>query len=443
MTEAAKVLFVAPSAYPLGGVQSWLDYLLPGLRSRGWDSVLGLVSGRFHDVERYLAVHPGHKHVVVESPTGSREGRVRSLIRTIREVKPAVLVSVNICDCYAAVERMRRNGAAAPKVVMADHSLDPDYLCDARRWRHVLDGFVATNRLTERLARDYAGLPEERICYAPYGVPHALRAAGIRPKDGGCLRIAYSGRVDEIQKRAHDISAILAALECKGVDFKFRLAGGGPYLGQLQEQLRQQVERGVVEFLGVLDANALREHLYEWANVLLVTSSWETGPIVIWEAMAHELPVVSSRYVGSGLEGGLRHGINCLLFEPGDIGVGASQLARLLDPSLRQSLATNGRLMVESRYSEARSVAAWDGALRRICEAAEIQSDQPVMEFSPAGRLDRWIGPVQGDRLRQLLGLEHQHADPGSEWPHTHHRLTAAQESEYWAQARQVDRNTT
>src|SRR5262245_37215454 len=38
------VLFVAPSAYPLGGVVTWLDYLLASLAYCAWRLVLGLTS---------------------------------------------------------------------------------------------------------------------------------------------------------------------------------------------------------------------------------------------------------------------------------------------------------------------------------------------------------------------------------------------------------------
>src|SRR5690349_18307661 len=42
---ARNILFVAPSAYPLGGVATWLDYVVPGLRHRNWKVTLGLVQG--------------------------------------------------------------------------------------------------------------------------------------------------------------------------------------------------------------------------------------------------------------------------------------------------------------------------------------------------------------------------------------------------------------
>ena len=67
----------------------------------------------------------------------------------------------------------------------------------------------------------------------------------------------------------------------------------------LRDALAQGGWLGRTRFLGVLDAAALRR-AYGEAGCLLLTSAWETGPLVVWEAMAAGLPVVSAAYTGSG-----------------------------------------------------------------------------------------------------------------------------------------------
>lgn len=440
MTTPVIILFVAPAAYPLGGVQTWLDYLLPALREHKWNPVLGLVSGRHHDVDGYIKVHPAHEHVVIENPTGSSAGRIQSLVNVIRRVKPQMVVSVNICDCYAAVEMMRANGEASPHVVMADHSLDADFLRDAKKWRHVIDGFIGTNRLTVRLAHDYGGIAEQRIHYAPYGVPLTPYESSDSKGGEGPLRIAYSGRVDKAQKRAQDIPYILSTLEKFNIDYIFRLAGGGPYLAELQDQLQPMVKRGCVEFLGVLDAAALDTEIYDWAQALLVTSIWETGPLVIWEAMARGLPVVTSRYIGAGAEASLIHNVNCLMFPTGDTKAAARELQRVTDSTLRSTLALAGYALIVNRYTIEKSVEAWNGCLKKII-GAQILSYNGIRETNlPAGRLDRWFGSETGEYIRRLLGFAHQHESPGSEWPHVAQGLSKQHEDQYWVEAALADR---
>lgn len=437
---AKRVLFVAPSAYPLGGVQTWLDYLLPGLAQCGWQPVLGLTVGRFHDVGRYLAVHPWGDCVSITNPTGSAEGRIRALIETIHRVHPHLVVSVNVPDVYAAVERLRAQQETTPHVAMSNHSIESQYLSDAKIWRHVLDGMIGTNRLTCRLAEEYVSLEAARVHYAPYGVE--CPSLPVRhARNEGALRIAYSGRLDERQKRTQDIPTILDKLNELGVDYKFHVAGGGLSEAALRERLRSGIESGRVRFLGVLDPAVLNECLYDWADVLLVTSLWETGPIVIWEAMARGLPVVSSRYVGSGLEGSLKDGDNCLLFPVGDTEMAAAQLRRMTDPTLRAALAERGYQQVRECYTREQSVKSWDRCLRAILQQPRCGIHSQLNRVTPAGRLDRWLGTGVGESVRRALGQSYRHTEPGGEWPHVHgfYNLEDQNNNEFWVRVAQVD----
>src|SRR5215475_4721925 len=74
MSEGS-ILIVAPSAYPLGGVATWIDYIVPGLRRRGWQVTLGLTEGTLHNVDAYLAVHPMQGVIRIPNWTATREGR--------------------------------------------------------------------------------------------------------------------------------------------------------------------------------------------------------------------------------------------------------------------------------------------------------------------------------------------------------------------------------
>lgn len=480
MKASPCLLFVAPSAYPLGGVQTWLDYLLPGLAERKWRPVLGLVAGRFHDVDRYLAIHPWSETVAIANPTGSAEGRVSALMATIERVQPDLVVSVNIPDSFAAVARLRQRRPSSPRVVMTNHSVEAQYLGDAQGWRDVLDAMIGTNRLTCRLAVEWAGLAPARVFYAPYGVelpPHPDRRATEGPAgpstdhptvrvsarvtnrsahpatdpvtdpateypfEGRPLCIAYSGRLDEVQKRASDIPLILDALEDLGVDYQLRLAGEGPSAAGLRERLHPRVAAGQVSFLGVLAPAALNEKLYDWADVLLVTSSWETGPIVIWEAMARGLPVVTSRYIGSGLENSLLDGDNCLLYPVGDTRAAATQLRRMTDTSQRAALAQRGRALVANRYTRPLSVARWDACLRAILDLPQQPPPRTLRSVPPAGRLDRWLGTGLGEHVRRLSGRAHRHGDAGGEWPHVSWRncTDPSADKTLWELARRMD----
>jgi hypothetical protein len=206
----------------------------------------------------------------------------------------------------------------------------------------------------------------------------------------------------------------------------------------LRERLRPGIDAGRVQFLGVLDSSTLNERLYHWADVLLLTSYWETGPIVIWEAMAHGLPVVSSRYVGSGLEGSLKEGDNCLLFPVGDVEAAAAQLRRATDFQLRAALAERGYQLVRDRYTREQSVASWDHCLRAILQQTPRDNASVGTSLPPAGRLDRWLGTSLGERIRRMLGRSFPHTDPGGEWPHAN-SICHVNEPDFWENAAHID----
>ena len=425
---SATVLLLAPSAYPLGGVAVWLAYLAPGLAAHGWRARVGLVAGRWHDVAAYRAAYPGLDAIAIDNPTGSAEGRIRALAEVLRRERPAVVLAVNIVDAYAAVQRVRQEGQPI-KVAMALHGIAADLLADlAREAPRGLDAVIATNRLACALCTREAQMPAERVLYAAYGVDVAAlsavpRAPQVPQVPGrGPLRIVWVGRLEQPQKRAHDLPAVLSALDALGVDYHLRIVGDGPERDALAQTLEPWLARGCAELAGALPAGELGEQVYAQADVLLITSSWETGPIVAWEAMAAGVAVVSSRYVGSGLEGALRDGDNALLFDVGDGAAAAAQLARLAgEAGLLGRLAEAGRGLVAARYSIEASVAAWARALDAVMALPVAPGAGTAARLlpAPAGRLDRWLGVGLAETVRHTLGIRFAHREAGGEWPHT------------------------
>lgn len=440
-TMKPRCLIVAPSAYPLGGVQTWIDYLIPGLSAYGWEVALGLVSGRHHDCNKYLSVHPITNTVIIKNSTGSAEGRVKALTKCINKFNPDVILSVNIPDIFPTIERLRFTGVKTPKVVMTNHSVEAQYICDSSEWAHVIDAMVGTNKLTCALAREMAGIGSDRIFYAPYGVevPDLLYKTEVRHS---CLRIAYSGRLDIPQKLANDIPKILTELDNLGVHYKLVIAGTGPYESDLKSQLNSKITSGQVVFLGFVAHEKLSELLYSQSDCLLMTSYWETGPLVIWEAMAYGLPIVSTRYIGSGLEGSLIHNTNCLIYDIDDVRSAAFQLQRMLDPLLRSCLSSAGLSLVKKRYTRPISVDIWNKCLRDIIDLPQLPVPHTLTTRPASGRLDKFLGSSLAESIRSFLNLSYHHRDAGGEWPHTISKIplnSSFDASSYWKTARLID----
>jgi len=453
-----KLLYVAPSAYLLGGVQDWLADLVAGQRRLGVEVTVAVPNDAIHRLEPYAARYPELGVIGFANPSGSELGRIDALGALLRRHRDHLVVGVNIAALYPAVRRLRRQGVFRGQVVMTLHAIEPEYFDDLRAQRDLLDAVVVTNRLSGSLARELGGMEEARILYAPYGVavedhpvglaaldqlgrsgppaPGAPKGSATPPQDLGQapgLNLVWVGRLERPQKRVQDIGPILAALDAAGQPFNLTIAGDGPERSALESALTPWIERGQVRLTGPIPRQRLHTEVYGRGRVLLITSSWETGPIVAWEAMAAGMAVVSSRYVGSGLENALVEGETALLYPVWDAAAAARQLIRLSSGALLAELGAAGQDLVRSRYSREASLAAWMAAFRAVEALPELPPAAAGPAPAAAGGLDRLLGAGPSQAIRHLLRRGFRHGEAGSEWPHSGHPATGQQALLEWA----------
>jgi hypothetical protein len=259
----------------------------------------------------------------------------------------------------------------------------------------------------------------DQIYYAPCGVDIS-RAATSKQTNENLLRLAYVGRLQRNDKRIEDIVAIVEELNQRKVAYEMMIAGKGPDEDWLRRKLADAINSGRVHFLGALTQSELFDQVYSRAHGVLITSPSETGPIVAWEAMANQVPVVTSAYIGSGLEDSLKPGHNCLTFPIGDYVGAVDCLLDLRDEQVRGRLIRGGMALVTALYSKAVSIQHWNSCLRQIAgRPQQIFSRQSAEgdQTSPAGRLDTLLGRRLGETIRELLGFKYDHNSPGEEWP--------------------------
>ena len=431
-------MFVVPSAYPLGGLATWIDYLVPGLEKSGWKPLLGLTAGNFHDADAYMNLHPIGNMIKIVNRTGTREGRIRNLCKAIVKYLPKIVVGVNIPDTYTAIERLRQNGKFFPKSVMTIHGIQPDLYEDASVFCKVFDGVICTNILACKLIQEETNIDPALVYYAPYGVELPLENNKHIKKSSGPLRIAYAGRLDHYQKRVHDIPKIFNILNHNKFNYELIIAGGGPEEEFLKKRLYSTVPCDKFKFLGVLSQSDLVNQVYRKADVLLVTSSWETGPIVILEAMSRGVAVVTSSYLGSGLENCLINNDNCLMFEIGNVNRAAECIKLIHDPKFRESIIKGGYRLIRKRYSHEKSIQSWNLAFRQILSVPPRNSRINITSIKPAGRLDKIFGVSWGENFRRILGLSYKHKGPGGEWPHSYGKR-AQNDKLFWDLAKKLD----
>lgn len=420
-----RILIVAPSAYLLGGVQDWLYLLTLGLRSRGSDVIVAIPNDTFHNGAIYNDYYPNINAIYFSNKTGTIEGRIRSLSKLLVNQPSDIIVGVNIGDLYEAYKRIfYRLGNT--RIVMTLHAIEGDYLGDIGRYNYLLDGVITTNQLSRKIITELNLIENDRVFYAPYGVKtdHIL----VKQNMGNDLRIAWVGRLDNEQKRVSDLRNILRDLDEKKIPYILSIAGDGPHKVYLEKDLDFWIRTNRVRILGFLDKKELRE-FYEQHNILLITSQWETGPIVAWEAMISGLVIVSSEYVGYASEGALINEETALLYPIGSSREAADQLGRLLNPSLYQRLSKSGQRMAASRYSLESSLKSWERAFEVVLKTERTKKIPEKKSHSgeALSGLESKVGIRIGELLRVFLRRKGYCRDPGSEWPHSLYGYTNQQ----------------
>lgn len=415
-----RILIIAPSAYLLGGVQDWLYQTTIGLRERGYKIIVGIPDGSYHNGKLYNSHYKGLDARLFKNKTGTQEGRIRALQTFIKEIETDIIMGVNIGDLYEALLRSY-DSYDHTRLVMSLHAIEANYFADVRTFKDMLDAVITTNRLTHNLVAGFGGMQLERIYYAPYGVK--TQNPSTYSDMNRELGLLWVGRLENTQKRVFDLVMILRNLDKLGVLYQLSVAGDGPDRPKLMADLQEWVHQGKVKFCGTLNKDDLQA-LYRSNHVLLITSEWETGPIVAWEGIDAGLVVVSSRYTGLKAEGTLVNNKTALLYNIGDTEDAAIQIQSLVNPSLRKNLSNEAINVVNERYSLTASLNAWENTLYEIMEKPVKKRYLTDVSFwrEPNGKLERYLGRNLSERLRILLPAR-KPADPGCEWPHSTHGI--------------------
>ena len=191
----------------------------------------------------------------------------------------------------------------------------------------------------------------------PTGIPLAQFAAG----DGGAFRVAHGipgerrvllfvGRV-AFEK---NIDFLLRALERAVAaipDLLLVIAGEGPALASLKKLAAQLSLRKNTLFVGYLDRRGALLDCYRAADAFVFASRTETQGLVLLEAMALGLPVISTAVMGTRDIVGPKRG--ALVPEDNEADFAEHIVSLMRDGDLRARLAAEGRVYVREWHADA------------------------------------------------------------------------------------------
>jgi glycosyltransferase involved in cell wall biosynthesis len=216
-----------------------------------------------------------------------------------------------------------------------------------------------------------------KIDVAPLGVDPAHFAPRPFREAPSPFEVLCVGRLVPA-KGQHVLVRALERLLRDGRDVRLRLVGDGPDRPALERAIARAGlprERFVLE--GAVNQDRIRE-LYRGADAFALASFAEGIPVVLMEAMAMEIPVVTTFITGHPEL--VRDGVDGLLVVPSDDEALAAALARLMDDrELRRTLGAAGRARVVDAWDLERSTLRLAGIFRRrLGETAELASTEPA-----------------------------------------------------------------
>jgi glycosyltransferase involved in cell wall biosynthesis len=244
-----------------------------------------------------------------------------------------------------------------PVILSALHSTGwPDCVgCLNRLLTPLTDGFIAVAANHGRHMIEQERFPEAKVTVIPNGVDtyrfRSLPDSGlaVKTKLGIPLAAPVCGIIAALRpEKNHTLFLRAAALTAKQrPDAHFVIVGAGPERAKLE---RIAIEAGVASSTHFVGSRSDIPQILSAFDVFALTSHNEANPVSILEAMACEIPVVSTR-VGS-VEESVADGGTGYLVQPGDANALAENWVKLFaDRALARTLGSAGRLAVEANWS--------------------------------------------------------------------------------------------
>ncbi len=230
---------------------------------------------------------------------------------------------------YAAAMQLRAKGVRTVALAHTDEPYYRELISTYSRW----DGAVGVSRACldwlepiEEATRGSA--PTRPLIQIPCVGPVAARPRAVEP--AGPLKLAYFGRMVQVQKRIGDLLKVVDGLESRGTAYELHMVGDGVDLPGWRASLaRRELAYGRVVVHGRKEP-AWVERFLQTVDVSVLVSEFEGTSVSMLEAMgAGVVPAVTA--VNSGVDEWVADGENGLIVpvgEPDEMAARLSELAR-------------------------------------------------------------------------------------------------------------------
>ena len=216
------------------------------------------------------------------------------------------------------------------------------------------------------------------ICLSRYLetlVARALPSANVKVIPNGIDPLRFKGEGKRTRKilvvsrmfKRKGIQHLLEAVDGLNLDHEIHIVGDGPYLSDLKRMAKGLGLSPRIRFYGHLENSSEQLiQLFETSSIFVFPSMSENFPMVLLEAMAAGLAIVTTR--GTGCQEAV--GESARLIDPGDVrGLRATVIELTSDPDLCRSLGRSARQRLEENFSWDTVAAKYVNVYERITGA--------------------------------------------------------------------------
>lgn len=288
--------------------------------------------------------------------------RLWRLRRAIRASQPdhvvSLVVQMNVLTLMACAG-LGLDVVVCERIDPRHHRIGPVWSCLRRLTYPFCRALTVQTEQVARYARRFVG--KRRV----YVVPNPVLEQRCELSDeelvaqGRDRYVVAAGRLVP-QKGFDRLVEAFGKLADKHRLWKLRLLGDGPERERLEALIRRTNLEGRVELTGWI---SLPQAIFRRSDLYVLSSRYEGFPMVLLEAMACGLPVISFD-CPSGPAEIVRHGIDGLLVPAGDVAGLAEAMDRLMsDEKERRRLAGRAREVLE-RFPLDGFFRRWDAILQ-------------------------------------------------------------------------------
>ena len=355
----------------LSGANTFLATLLDGCSERGHEAIWILTSYKGENRQSWINNRKFEIDSLPPTKLSDYKARQTAFADILGQEKDTYYFPNYDGDMFYGIPSF----PSSARTIFVVHSDDPVYYDLLEKHEDSFDAIVAVSQFLTQNLKQHRPHLEHKVHSIPYGVdlPELSRSYPDTIDKDRPLRVVYSGRIVQEQKRVRDLATLILECHRTSLPVSFQIAGDGPHRKQFLDKIEPALESGSAEYLGLVESSRILE-LYQTSDVIVLTSEFEGLPLCLLEAMAAGcVPVVTD--IKSGVPELIPDDSFGARIEIGDIDAFVEKFQRFIDhPELLKGTSQNARRrIIDGGYTKEANVTSYI----ELCQSLPAQAPRP------------------------------------------------------------------